>query len=364
MIPQFDLKRQYELLKKEIDTELRKVLNSGKFILGENVQEIEERISNYLDVNYAVSCNSGTDAIFLALKSINVGNGDEVITTPFTFISTVEAIINIGAKPIFADIDEDSFNIDTRKIEEKISDKTRAIMPVHLFGNPVNIKEIKEIIQNKDIKIIEDCAQSFGAKFDGDNVGTVGDIGCFSFYPTKNLGCYGDGGLITTNSKDIHTKLISLRNHGSFGKYNHDCIGINSRLDEIQAAILKVKMNYINEYNNKRISNAELYSKLLNKNSLVKVPASSDNAKHVFHQYTIKTEERDKVVKILEDNNIGYAIYYPIPLNKQKIYQNLYGQSNFPIAEKVSQNCLSLPMFPELSTDEVKYISNVLNKKI
>ncbi|MEC7885224.1 MAG: DegT/DnrJ/EryC1/StrS family aminotransferase, partial [Pseudomonadota bacterium] len=261
MIPQFDLKRQYELLKKEIDTELRKVLNSGKFILGENVQEIEERISNYLDVNYAVSCNSGTDAIFLALKSINVGNGDEVITTPFTFISTVEAIINIGAKPIFADIDEDSFNIDTRKIEEKISDKTRAIMPVHLFGNPVNIKEIKEIIQNKDIKIIEDCAQSFGAKFDGDNVGTVGDIGCFSFYPTKNLGCYGDGGLITTNSKDIYTKLISLRNHGSFGKYNHDCIGINSRLDEIQAAILKVKMNYINEYNNKRISNAELYSK-------------------------------------------------------------------------------------------------------
>ena len=180
MIPQFDLKRQYELLKKEIDTELRKVLNSGKFILGENVQEIEERISNYLDVNYAVSCNSGTDAIFLALKSINVGNGDEVITTPFTFISTVEAIINIGAKPIFADIDEDSFNIDTRKIEEKISDKTRAIMPVHLFGNPVNIKEIKEIIQNKDIKIIEDCAQSFGAKFDGDNVGTVGDIGCWT----------------------------------------------------------------------------------------------------------------------------------------------------------------------------------------
>tara|TARA_Y100000590_G_C15736617_1_gene1018729 strand:+ start:2675 stop:3769 length:1095 start_codon:yes stop_codon:yes gene_type:complete len=364
MIPQFDLKRQYELIKNEIDTELRSVLNSGKFILGENVQEIEEMISSYLGINYAISCNSGTDAIFLALKSINISNGDEIITTPFTFISTVEAIINSGAKPVFVDIDEDSFNIDTRKIEEKISDKTKAILPVHLFGNPVNIKEIKELTQNKDIKIIEDCAQSFGAKYNEDNVGTVGDIGCFSFYPTKNLGCYGDGGLITTNSKDIYSKLISLRNHGSFDKYNHDSIGINSRLDEIQAAILKVKMNYINEYNNKRISNAELYSKLLNKNSLVRIPNSSNNAKHVFHQYTIKTEKRDKLIKILEDNKIGHAIYYPIPLNKQKIYKNLYGQSSFPTAEKVSQNCISLPMFPELSIDEIKYISNIINKEV
>ncbi len=247
MIPQFNLNKEYSFLENEIQKELKKVFFEKNFIGGENVTQIEKNIAKYIGVNYAASCNSGTDALYLALNSIGIRKGDEVITTPFTFISTIEAIIYLGAKPVFADIDLDTYNISKEKILEKISNKTKAILPVHIFGNPVDIRDIKKEVNDESIKIIEDCAQSFGAGINCQRVGSIGDIGCFSFYPTKNLGCYGDGGMITTNSEELYSNIKKLCNHGSSKKYHHDIIGINSRLDEIQASLLRVKLKYLGE---------------------------------------------------------------------------------------------------------------------
>ena len=363
MISQFDLKKEYALLENEIQGKLNEVFSKTNFIGGENVQSIEKNIANYIGVKYAISCNSGTDALHFALKSFGIGKGDEVITTPFTFISTIEAIMYLGAKPIFVDIDLKSYNINENEILKKITKKTKAILPVHLFGNPVNVSQIKNKINDNSIKIIEDCAQSFGSGINCQRVGSIGDIGCFSFYPTKNLGCYGDGGMITTNSRQSYETILKLRNHGSSKRYHHDIIGYNSRLDEIQAAILNVKLKYIDQFNLMRVKLASIYHDNLKEHKEIMLPNKSKNAFHVYHQYTINSKKREKIKEELEKNNIGSSIYYPISLEKQKAYKDLYNDTTeCTNSNYLSNTCLSLPMYPQLSEENVIKVCEVLKQ--
>ena len=365
MIPQFNLNKEYSFLENEIQKELKKVFFEKNFIGGENVTQIEKNIAKYIGVNYAASCNSGTDALYLALNSIGIRKGDEVITTPFTFISTIEAIIYLGAKPVFADIDLDTYNISKEKILEKISNKTKAILPVHIFGNPVDIHDIKKEVNDESIKIIEDCAQSFGAGINCRRVGSIGDIGCFSFYPTKNLGCYGDGGMITTNSEELYSNIKKLCNHGSSKKYHHDIIGINSRLDEIQAAILNIKLQYIDKFNLMRTKLADIYNEELKNLEIINLPKKNEHGFHVYHQYTINSKIRKKIKDELEKNNIGSAIYYPISLEKQKAFTDIYGEINLcKNSNYLSKTCLSLPMYPHLEEEDVLRVCKVIKKII
>ena len=363
MISQFDLKKEYALLENEIQGKLNEVFSKANFIGGENVQSIEQNIADYIGVKYAISCNSGTDALHFALKSFGIGKGDEVITTPFTFISTIEAIMYLGAKPIFVDIDLKSYNINENEILKKITKKTKAILPVHLFGNPVNVSQIKNKINDNSIKIIEDCAQSFGSGINCQRVGSIGDIGCFSFYPTKNLGCYGDGGMITTNSQQSYETILKLRNHGSSKRYHHDIIGYNSRLDEIQAAILNVKLKYIDQFNLTRAKLASIYHDNLKEHEEIMLPNKSKNAFHVYNQYTISSKKREKIKEELEKNNIGSAIYYPISLEKQKAYKDVYNDTTeCANSNYLSNTCLSLPMYPQLSEENVIKVCEVLKR--
>tara|TARA_X000001036_G_scaffold353028_1_gene334303 strand:- start:2708 stop:3805 length:1098 start_codon:yes stop_codon:yes gene_type:complete len=363
MIPQFDLKKEYALLGNEIQGELKQVFSKTNFIGGDNVRSIEKNIANYIGVKYAISCNSGTDALHFALKSFGIGKGDEVITTPFTFISTIEAIMYLGAKPIFVDIDLKSYNINENEILKKITNKTKAILPVHLFGNPINVNNIKDKINNNSIKIIEDCAQSFGSGINCQRVGSIGDIGCFSFYPTKNLGCYGDGGMVTTNSQESYETILKLRNHGSSKRYHHDIIGYNSRLDEIQAAILNVKLKYIDQFNLMRAKLASIYNDNLKGHKEIMLPNKNKNAFHVYHQYTINSKNRNKIKEELEKNNIGSAIYYPISLEKQKAYKDVYKDTVECInSNYLSNTCLSLPMYPQLSEENVIKVCEVIKQ--
>ena len=342
MIPQFDLKKEYAFLEEEIQQELKDVFSKTNFIGGDNVNSLEKNVAKYIGVKYAISCNSGTDALHFALRSMNIGKGDEVITTPFTFISTLEAIMYVGAKPVFADIDLETYNISKKEILKKINKKTKAIIPVHLFGNPFDIRDLKQEIGNKNIKIIEDCAQSFGSGINCQRVGSIGDIGCFSFYPTKNLGCYGDGGLITTNSEEICQDIKKLKNHGVSKRYHHDIIGYNSRLDEIQAAILNIKLKYVDQFNLMRVKIANLYDEALSDLKNITIPKRPKNSHHVFHQYTICSPDRDKIKTGLEKKNIGSAIYYPISLEKQKAYKDIYTE------KIVFQNLINLQNYVSL----------------
>ena len=361
MIPQFDLKKEYSLIKDEIETELKNVFANTNFIGGTNVNSIEKNIAKYIGTKYAISCNSGTDALHFALKSLNLKKGDEVITTPFTFISTLEAIMYVGAKPVFADIDKNSYNIDKNEILKKITKKTKAIIPVHLFGNPFDIDKLRKEINNASIKIIEDCAQSFGAGINCQRTGSIGDIGCFSFYPTKNLGCYGDGGMVTTNSDEVYNTIKKLKNHGSSKRYHHDIVGYNSRLDEIQAAILNIKLKYIDSNNKMRINIANTYNDLLKNINYINLPKKDDHSYHVYHQYTISSRERDIIKEKLEKNCIGSAIYYPLSLEKQKAYKDKYNNSDiYKNSNLITNTCLSLPMFPNLSIEDVTKVCKVI----
>ena len=361
MIPQFDLKQEYSLLENKIQAEIRKVFSKTNFIQGENVKKFEEKVANYIGVKYAISCNSGTDALHFALRSLNIGKGDEVITTPFTFISTIEAIMYLGAKPVFADINKKTYNISKSEILKKITSNTKAIIPVHLFGNPFDVEDLKKDIDNNFINIIEDCAQSFGAGINHKRTGSLGDIGCFSFYPTKNLGCYGDGGIITTNSEAIYKHIKKLTNHGSSKRYHHDIIGFNSRLDEIQAAILNIKLKLIDETNMMRVNIANIYNENLSEVKNLTLPYKENNTHHVYHQYTISSLDRDIIKKALEKNNIGSAIYYPISLEKQSAYKYFFKDtSNYKNSNFISTTCLSLPMYPYLSENDVLSVCNTI----
>jgi dTDP-4-amino-4,6-dideoxygalactose transaminase len=358
-IPMVDLKGQYLTLKDEIDSAVLEGLSATQFILGPNVQAFEKEAADYLGVEHAVGVASGTDALHLALAAAGIGEGDEVITTPFTFIATAEAISYVGAIPVFVDIDPYTFNIDLNQVEQAITAKTKAVIPVHLFGQPVDMNALKTLCDDKGLKIVEDCAQSFGAAIDNKMTGGFGDFGAFSFFPSKNLGCFGDGGLITTNNEQGANELRVLRNHGSRERYHHNVIGYNSRLDELQAIILRIKLKHIDAYNQNRRRVAHRYSNALADTS-IQTAYEDGIGVHIYHQYTLLHDQRDSIMKALQDNNIACAVYYPIPLHRQEVYLEIYRNTQLPVSESVASKCFSLPVYPELEDDKVDTITDII----
>lgn len=362
MIPMVDLKGQYETLRDEIEAGFQETMENTSFILGPNVNEFEKEAADYLGVKHALTCASGTDALHLGLLAAGIQQGDEVITTAFTFIATAEAICYVGAVPVFVDIKPDTFNIDVEQIEKAITPKTKAILPVHLFGQPADMTAIMAIAKKHNLIVIEDCAQSFGADVDGKMTGGIGLVGCHSFFPSKNLGCYGDGGMVTTNDDVIAEKIKILRNHGSSVRYHHDMIGYNSRLDELQAVVLRAKIKHIKEYNSQRRRVAHKYSELL---ADVVTPPYEDNiGTHVYHQYTVLTDKRDAIMEKLTSNNIGCAIYYPIPLHQQKAFAESCKGVSLPVTEDTVLHCMSLPIYPELENNTIEHIVDVIKSTI
>jgi dTDP-4-amino-4,6-dideoxygalactose transaminase len=362
MIPMVDLKGQYKTLQKEIEAGFQQTMENTSFILGPNVNEFEKEAARYLGVKHALTCASGTDALHLGLIAAGIKEGDEVITTSFTFIATAEAICYVGATPVFVDIKPDTFNIDVEQIEKAITPKTRAILPVHLFGQPADMNAIKAIAEKHNLIVVEDCAQSFGADIDGVMTGGIGLVGCHSFFPSKNLGCYGDGGMVTTNDDTIAEQIKILRNHGSSIRYHHDIIGYNSRLDELQAVVLRAKIKHIAEYNTQRRRVAHKYSELL---ADVVTPPFEDNiGTHVYHQYTILTDKRDAIMQKLSDENIGCAIYYPIPLHQQKAFSDSCKNVALPVTENTVRHCMSLPVYPELEDKTIEHIVDVIKSAV
>ncbi|MGA2526759.1 MAG: DegT/DnrJ/EryC1/StrS family aminotransferase [Smithellaceae bacterium] len=361
MIPMVDLKRQYRALKSEIDAAISGVLEQTQFILGPNVSKLEEEIAAYYELPYAVGVANGTDALLLALRACGVKAGDEVITTPFTFIATAEVIALLNAIPVFVDICPDTFNLDCTQIAGKITRKTKAIIPVHLFGHPADMAPLMEIARKHKLKVIEDCAQAFGAKYHSQKVGTIGDAGCFSFFPSKNLAGYGDGGMVITKNEEIARQLKMLRNHGSSVRYHHQIVGHNSRLDEIQAAVIRVKLKKISQFNEARRKNAVAYCAAINRKDII-LPSAASGCDHVYHQFTIRSKNRDTLARALREKGIASAVYYPVPLHQQEVFLNLY---NLPVKLPQSEVCasevLSLPMFPELNQEEISFIADVIN---
>jgi dTDP-4-amino-4,6-dideoxygalactose transaminase len=359
MIPMVDLKKQYLQIKNEIDSGILDALEKTQFILGPNVSSFEKEAAAYLGTEHAVSVASGTDALHLALAAAGIKAGDEVITTPFTFIATAEAIRYLGATPVFVDIDPRTFNIDPAAIEAAVTPKSRAVLPVHLFGQPADMPAIESVCKKQGLIIIEDCAQSFGAAIGGRMTGALGSFGCFSFFPSKNLGCYGDGGMITTDSPEHAEELRTLRNHGSRVRYHHSVIGYNSRLDEIQAVVLRAKLKHIDEYNAGRRRVAALYSSLL-QDSPVIPPHEDGKGTHVYHQYTVLTDCRETIMDALSASQIASAVYYPIPLHRQEVFAPDYRNVSLPVAEEIAGRCMSLPVFPEMSDDQVREVVGVI----
>jgi len=359
MIPMVDLKAQYDDIKEEIDRCLQEVLGSCAFILGPNVQAFEREVSAYLGVAHAIGVASGTDALHLALRASGIGPGDEVITSPFTFIATAEAIRYVGATPVFVDIDPRTFNLMPDAVEAAVTSRTRAVMPVHLFGQPADLKAIGSLCERRGLKMIEDCAQSFGATIDGRQTGSIGDSAGFSFFPSKNLGCYGDGGLVTTNCDAIAEHVRVLRNHGSQVRYYHQEIGYNSRLDELQAAILRVKLRHIDQYNQNRRRVAHRYSELLSDLPL-ETPVEDGIGRHVYHQYTLLSDRRDAIMAALQAVGIACAVYYPVPLHRQQAFAAECAGVNLPAADAVAARCLSLPIYPELGEADMQRVVSVI----
>jgi dTDP-4-amino-4,6-dideoxygalactose transaminase len=371
-----DLKKQYKSIKKEIDQAIKNVLENSIFIGGPEVEKFENDVAKFCGVNYAIGVNSGTDALYLSLKALGITKGDEVITTPFTFIATAEVIANCGAKPVFVDINPATYNIDVSKIEEKITKKTKAILPVHLFGQMADMEQIMRIAKKYKLKVVEDSAQAISAKIKIKNkwkrAGSVGDFGCFSFFPSKNLGVYGDGGLVTTNSKNLADKIKLLRNHGSSPKekYKNLTLGTNSRLDAIQAAVLNVKLKYLDGWSKKRAEKANYYSKNVKRiTKEIITPKILSDRNHVFHQYTLRisAEKRNKLVDYLKSKDIPTMIYYPLPLHIQPALSYLnYKKNSFPETEKASNEVFSVPIYPEIPKEDqdfiLKGVQEFLNK--
>ncbi len=359
MIPMVNLKAQYAEIKSEIEQGMNEVLESCAFIMGPNVQAFEQEAAAYLGVSHAIGVASGTDALHLALQAEGIGPGDEVITSAFTFIATAEAIRYLGANPVFVDINPKTFNIDLEAVEQAITPKTKAVMPVHLFGQPAEIINIQQICTEFGLKLIEDCAQSFGATVGGKQTGSFGDAAGFSFFPSKNLGAYGDGGLVVTNSDETAAIVKKLRNHGSDVRYYHDVIGYNSRLDEIQAVILRAKLKRIDQYNRLRREKAHRYSRLMADLPLT-TPFEDRLGVHVYHQYTLLCDRRDDLLKALQKNQIASAVYYPVPLHQQRAFAGQCPGMTLPVTESVAANCLSLPICPELTDGNIDRIVSVI----
>lgn len=352
--------QQYHVLKTEIDEAVHNVLESGHFIMGPNVTEFENEVAQYLGVKHALAVASGTDALHLAVLAAGIGEGDEVITTAFTFIGTAEAISYTGAKPVFVDTDPDTFNIDVNKIEASIGPNTKAIIAVHLFGQPVELDALKRICKKHQLYLIEDCAQSFGADYHSKKTGSFGDLGCFSFYPSKNLGAFGDGGMVVTDNDKMAETILALRNHGSRKPYHHSMIGYNSRLDELQATILRIKLKHIDTFNEQRRQVAYRYNKQLQETGLI-TPVENEQGSHVYHQYTIRSNQREVIQRNLADANISSAVYYPIPLHQQEVYQKQCDGLSLPETENAASQVLSLPIYPDLSVQQVDRICQYIN---
>lgn len=354
-IPAFDNKQQYSTIAAEISEAVLQVLSSGRYIGGPSVEGLEQQLAVYTNVSECVACNSGTDALYLALRAYDIGAGDEVITTPFTFVATCETISAVGAKPVFVDIDASTYNLDLQQVAAAITPNTKAIIPVHLFGQPVDMTALMELAKAKNLIVIEDCAQSTGAMWNNQKVGSIGDIGCFSFYPTKNLGGCGDGGAITINDAEIAQKIRVLKDHGQKTKYHYEEIGVNSRLDSIQAAILLIKLRYLDNWNTLRQKIAARYDEFLKHIPGIVIPQQLSGGTGVWNQYTISVLDgkRDLLQNRLKEMGVNTAIYYPRPLHLQPVYQSLgYYPGQLPVAEKACNQVLSLPMFPELSQEQ------------
>jgi dTDP-4-amino-4,6-dideoxygalactose transaminase len=392
-IPLIDLKKQYKFLENTLEKKILQILSSTQYILGDNTAQFEHEFANYIGTKHAISVANGTDALVISLRALGIGSGDEVITTPFTFFATAESIALVGATPVFVDIEQDTYNIDVSKIEQKITSKTKAIMPVHIFGTPANMKDIIDLAKQYNLKIIEDACQAIGAKYKGKRVGTWSDVACFSFFPTKNLGCAGDGGMIVTNDDRIATIVRALRSHGSgkdgkaayellnnktedlkveqqyddtiynpFKYYNY-LIGYNSRLDSLQAGILSVKLPYIDEWNEKRRQHADYYNQHLKTTSLVLPKSNAEDCEVVYHLYIVQSEKRQELTSYLNEKGISTGIYYPIPLHFQKAFEYLgYQKGDFPICENISDRSFAIPIYPELTEGELSYIVNTIKE--
>ncbi|MDB4087320.1 DegT/DnrJ/EryC1/StrS family aminotransferase [Flavobacteriaceae bacterium] len=366
-----DLKTQYEFIKDEVDSSVLEIFKNGTFINGPSVKKFQSDLESYLNVKHVIPCANGTDALQIALMCLNLKPGDEIITSDFTFAATVEVIALLGLKPILVDIDEETFNINCDEIQKAITPKTKVIIPVHLFGQVANMDRVMDIARTNNLFVIEDNAQGIGSTYFSSNntkqkSGTIGDIGTTSFFPSKNLGCYGDGGAIFTNSDDLAHTIRGIVNHGMYVRYHHDVVGVNSRLDSVQAAILLVKLPLLDFYNERRKEASLFYSKELNQNKNILTPVAKGNCQsHVFHQYTLRvlSGNRDELSKFLNENNIPHGIYYPIPLHKQKAYTDVnYNEENFKISNMMSEQVISLPMHSELDNDQIKFICNKVNE--
>lgn len=364
-VPLCDIQAQYRGLKHEIDSAVVRVLASGQVILGPEVAAFEQEAAKYMGTAHAVACGSGTDALVLALRALDVGPGDEVIVPPFTFFATASCVARVGARPVFADIDPVTFNIDPAQIEARITSRTRAVIPVHLFGQSCEMDAIGRIADRHGIYVVEDAAQSFGAEYRGKKSGTIGAIGCYSFYPTKNLGTLGEGGLVTTDHPDWAKKLQALRVHGSEVKYYHRYLGYNMRLDAVQAAILRVKLPHVPQWLSQREAAAKRYDDLIESSHLtgfMQRPVACPDRRHVFNQYVVRVPamHRDPLVKYLKDNGVGAEVYYPLSLHEQECFRSLkYRTGDFPASEEAARTVLALPMFPEITPAQQERVVEV-----
>lgn len=355
-----DIPLSYKEVLADVEKNINAVIESGYFILGPVVEELEQKIVTYCEAKYAVGVSSGTDALLISLMAAGIKEDDEVITTPFTFFATASSISRLGAKPVFVDIEPDTFNIDTKQIEENITRKTRAILPVHLYGQCVDMDPVLDLAQKYNLVVIEDAAQAIGSEYKGRRAGSMGDYGCFSFFPTKNLGGFGDGGMVTMNSEELYEQVKILRVHGSHPKYYHKMIGGNFRLDAIQAAVVLAKLKYLDKWTEKRRANAQTYNRLFKEMGMtdsLTLP-SEVIPHHVYNQYVIRVKDkRDELRSFLGENNISTEIYYPLPLHLQDCYLSLgYKKGNLPESEKAADETIALPIFPELTTDQLEYV--------
>lgn len=357
-VPFIDLTAQYAQVKPKLWPALEAIFTSQQFVLKDHVTGLEQAIVKDMGAKYALGLNSGTDALFLSLMAAGISKGDEVITTPFTFFATAASIARVGATPVFVDVEPDTYNLDWRKIEAKITPRTKAIIPVHLFGLMCDMKPILEIAKRRSLLVIEDIAQAYGASYNGQRSGSMGDISCLSFFPTKNLGGAGDGGMVVTNSQSLYEKIKILRVHGAHEKdrYIHEIIGINSRLDEIQAAVVRAKLPFLESWNKKRALNAAVYNEAFADLPL-KTPVTPKGHTHIFHLYTLRSKKRDALAKVLGENGVGSGVYYPLPLHLQPCFKELgYRKGDMPVAEELAGEVLSLPMYAELSDEHINFV--------
>ncbi|HOT27888.1 MAG TPA: DegT/DnrJ/EryC1/StrS family aminotransferase [Candidatus Ozemobacteraceae bacterium] len=362
-VPLLDLKPQYAQIKDKVVPEVLSIMESQGFILGPRVEKMEQELAAYTGAKYAVGVSSGTDALLLSLMALGIGTGDEVITTPYSFFATAGAIARVGARAVFVDIEPDTYNIDASKIAAAITPRTKAILPVHLFGQCADMDAIMSVARQHKLPVIEDACQSIGSSFNDKQAGTIGDFGCFSFFPSKNLGCFGDGGLVTTNDEQLYQHVKKLRVHGGERQYHHLEVGINGRLDALQAAVISVKLPHLAAWTEGRRKNAARYNELLAGNKTVRTPVAKPGRYHIYNQYVISVERRDELKQFLTEKEIGCAVYYPLSLHEQECFKSLgYKHGDFPNSEAAAQHTLALPVYSELPDGAVEYVASAINE--